>query len=1074
MTRANLWRWIAGVAPAILLPTLAVAEPAPLDAAFESVDDVRRIEFATDEGTWLSVDLSPDEDSIYFDLLGDIYRIPATGGDAAIVLGGVAFESQPAISPDGGLIAFVSDRSGSENLWLATVSGDPLRRLSRDSDKTEFASPAWAPDGRSVFVSRRTEKLGVFEIWQFDVTGQGRGIRVAPAAENSSQERADRINALGAAPSPDGRFLYYATKTGESWDHDHPDRPVWKVERLDLLTGDTISVVANGRSAMRPRILADGRRMVYAARRDAETGLRLRDLRTGADRWLVIPVERDNQDGGYSRDTMPGYDVTDDGRTLIASAGGKLWRMNLADGERSRIPFTARVSLEIGPSLVRTLPPDSGPVRARIVQTPAMSPDGERLAFAALGKIYVMDFPNGRPVRATRAETFESQPAWSPDGRWLAYVSGSAAGSHLARVDVGRPGSATVLTAAAAHYTEPVIGPDGRHVYALHSSHFDRMLRIEEIGPTREATLIRVPARGGAVETLAHAGTNARRLQTARDTDRLVFTTSDGVVSMAADGSDRRTLFQVEGPYPWHHRHEEPVPVDEVALSPDGNWMLTRAGHQLYLLSRPPAAADTPAIDLDAPPAAFRRQVSDIGADYFEWADDGKTIVWSIGSTVFRRSFDGEGNLGARESTDVVVELERDVHSASAVLRGATALTQKADETIEDADIVVTGNRIVAIGRRNAVTVPPSAEIIDVSGSYIVPGFVDAHAHWYELRRDVIVPRQWSFLMSLAYGITAGLDVQGMDQDSFVYSDLVDAGIAVGPRAYTVGKGMFSDNRINDYDDAARLLRRYRDYYRTRNVKSYMIGNRYQRRLIVAAANALEMLPTTEGFNDLKLDITHAVDGFAGNEHYFATFPVYRDVVELFARSRIAYTPLTILSSGGPAAGDRFLIADDWHDRPKVQRFMPHVVIDDLTSTRQFRRHDEQVYAIAARDARRIMQAGGRVAIGSHGQFQGVSFHWEMQAFAAGGWTPTEILRAATLVGADVIGRKNELGSLETGKLADLLILTADPRTDIRNAMAIKFVMKNGRLYDGDTLDEIWPRQRSLPALWHHDESVYP
>lgn len=1019
----------------------------------------------------MSVDVDAGESTVYFDLLGDIYRLPINGGHAERVLGGEAFEMQPVLSPDDQHLAFIGDRSGSENLWIADLNGQGAKRLSADTDKTEYSSPAWSPDGRYVYVSRRPERLGVFEIWRFDVAG-GSGERVAPDADNDSLARSDRVNALGPAVSPDGRFLYYATKTGEPWDH--IDNPTWRIERLDLTEGSVQTVVGNGLSAMRPALSSDGGQLVYAARRDAQTGLRLRDLRTGADRWLAIPVERDNQDGGYSRDLLPRYDWLPASNTLLATIDGKLWRMAIGNRSRTPVPFEAKVALEVGPPPKRELPAETGPVRARLVQAPAVSPDGASVAFSALGKLYVQDLPDGTPRQVTDGTDFEFQPAWTPDGKMLVYVTGSANGSHLWRVRVGRTGSARRLTPTAAHYTEPVVSPDGRSVYLLQSSHFDRMLRLEEVGPDREAMLVRVPIDGGPPEPVAFAGTHPRRPHFVLDDPRIYLTNSEGLASIDPRNGSQKTHFRVEGPYPWNHRHEKPVPMEDVRLSPDGRWALVRAGHQLLLLARPAAQAETPVVNLLAPPTAYRKQVSRIGADYFAWADGGRRIVWAIGSTLFSRTLGEDGKLGETESVDIQVEHPRDVHRATVVLRGATVLTMRGDEVVTDADIVISGNRIADVGPRGTVAAVDNAQVVDMSGRYILPGFVDTHAHWYEVRRDVLVAQQWSYLMSLAYGITAGLDVQGMDQDMFAYQDLIDAGLMLGPRAYSVGKGMFSDNRFDSYEGARTLLLRYRDYYRTHNVKAYLTGNRHQRRLIASAATELGMLATTEGNNDSKLDITHAIDGFGGNEHYPAMFPLRNDIVELFARSGIAYTPTLLLTSGGPAADDIFIRQKDWHSDPKVRRFMPHSVVDGLTTMRQYRRDDEQVYRIVAADARRIMQLGGRVGVGSHAQFQGVSFHWEMQGFADGGWQAIEILRAATIGGADIIGRAHELGSIEAGKLADLVVLVADPRDDIANTLAIEAVMKNGRLYDGDTLDEIWPRQRELPPLWFHNERIYP
>jgi hypothetical protein len=401
------------------------------------------------------------------------------------------------------------------------------------------------------------------------------------------------------------------------------------------------------------------------------------------------------------------------------------------------------------------------------------------------------------------------------------------------------------------------------------------------------------------------------------------------------------------------------------------------------------------------------------------------------------------------------------------VLRGARVITMKGDEVIENADVVVTGNRILAVGRRGTVGVTPGARIFNVRGMTIVPGFIDTHAHWFEIRKGVLDVQNWSFLANLAYGVTAGLDVQTTTNDMFAYQDLVDRGELVGLRAFSTGPGIFSENNFKSVDEARGVLSKYKKYYRTRNLKSYIVGNRKQRQYVVQAARGLEMMPTTEGGLDLKLDLTHALDGFAGNEHSLPIVPLYRDVTEFFARAGIGYTPTLLVNYGGPFAEDYFYTTTEVHDDPKLNRFMPHHVLDDRTRRRPgWFRHDEFAFPQTAAMAARIARAGGRVGVGSHGQLQGLGYHWEMWALGMGGMTPHEVLRAATLHGAEIIGIAQDIGSLEPGKLADLVILARNPLEDIRNTNTVRYVMKNGELFEGDTLKQLWPVEKELPAPW--------
>jgi hypothetical protein len=245
-----------------------------------------------------------------------------------------------------------------------------------------------------------------------------------------------------------------------------------------------------------------------------------------------------------------------------------------------------------------------------------------------------------------------------------------------------------------------------------------------------------------------------------------------------------------------------------------------------------------------------------------------------------------------------------------------------------------------------------------------------------------------------------------------------------------------------------------------------MVGNRKQREWMVMACKELGIMPTTEGGLDLKLDLTHALDGFAGNEHALPIVPLYKDVVEIFARSGISYTPTLLVAYGGPWAENYFYETTTVHDDTKLRRFIPHDILDQRAKRRPWFSQEEHVFPKLAAQAAKIVRAGGRVCIGGHGQLQGIQCHWEMWALQSGGLSNHEVLRSATLFGAQAIGYAQDLGSLEPGKMADLLVLNKDPLENIRNTNTIRYVMKNGELFEGDTLNQVWPTQKPLPELW--------
>ena len=1030
--------------------------------------------FQASEATWMALDLAPDGRSILFDLLGDIYSLDATsGGSARPVLRGPAFESHPVFSPDGRRFAFISDRSGGSNLWIANLDGSEAKALSRDTGATVFTSPAWSPDGRFVYVSRMVQPILAFELYMFDTLG-GAGVRITNADASGHASFDERHNALGVVASPDGRYIYYSTKQGSTWSE--RDIPHWTIARRDLRSGVEQTVIPSHGGAMRPALSPDGKQIAYASRSGQRTGIRLRHLETGEDRWLAYPVDGDGQQGGYYADLLPRFVFSPDGKTLLLGVGGAIHRLDIASGVQTNVPFSAPVELALGATTRIQQTPETGPVRVRVIQSPRLAPDGRSIAFAALGGVYVQALSEGStPKRIDQGAEPAFQPAWSPDGRALVFVTWAAsAGGHIWKVSAGG-GQPRKLTRQAAFYSEPAFTPDGRAIVALRSSHYDRVRDFSEIafgglGASRASDLVRIPSSSGTLETLAPVP-GAHALGFAQDGERIRFYGPGGISSMRLDGSDVRQELSVLARSPSQYVGA-PEPVSEIRSSPRGDWALVRTASQLYLMPVPPANGTTaPVVDLAAPGISSTR-LTRVGADYFDWADGGRSITWSLGSTFRRIGLEAalkeapEMAESRAQSFAVPLEIPRDLPRGALVLRGGTAITMRGEEVLENADILIVDDRIAAIGRAGEVQVPAGAAIRDVGGRYIVPGFIDTHAHWFSIRREILDLQHWAFLANLAYGVTSGLDVQTFTADAFAYQDLIDAGLMLGPRAWSTGPGVFVNSELDSKEQAVAVLTRYRDYYRTRNIKSYMVGGRRQRQLMVEAARELGMMPTTEGASDLELDLTHAIDGFAGNEHALPVSPLHEDVIQLYAQSRIAYTPtLSVLYGGSPALFE-LIVRERPQDDAKLARFTPADVIAERLRNVHWTPPESQTYSSFARDALRIQRAGGLVGMGSHGEVQGLGYHWEMEAYASGGATPREVLHAATAASSEIIGRAKEVGTLEVGKLADLLILDEDPLRDIRNTRKIRNVMKNGRLYDADTLDEVWPRQRALGPLW--------
>lgn len=1050
--------------------------------------------FSTDEGSWLSIDITPDGQTLVFDLLGDLYSLPIRGGTANRITSGLGYDSQPAISPDGETITFVSDRDGAWNLWVANIDGTGARKI---SDETQWGiiSPEWTPDGDYIVVTKTAAQT---EMTIYHVEG-GSGVTLTGAGDN------EKFWGVGTAISPNGKHLYFANRVNGNG----PIRnfPAAQISRYDMDTGMLEPVTQGEGGAFRPVISPDGDMLVYGTRYESQTGLRVRNLRTGADRWLTFPVQRDGQENFRppSRDLLPGYTFTPDGESIVFNAFGKIWQVDVDSGERREIPFSADISLDIGPDLTAGYRVPQGDLTATLIQDPRPSPDNERIAASVLTKIYVMDADGSNLERLTRNDALEFKPVWSPNGRWIAYTTWSQdSGGHIYRMRSNGSGRPQQLTDIAAFYTDLAYSTDGESIVAMRGNEFMRNQTFSEFGGLRIPLELITLAGGGGPQTVIAAANGARYPHFGPEDNRVYLTGEKGLFSLQLDGTDRREEIVVNAPR-GNRRGEEPPKAEAIYIHRDGHHALAFANKQVWAIAMNRFGAKAPTVNLRGGTLPVAK-LTEIGADYLGWTSDGDSAWWAIGNTFFSRPLDrvefrkDEGTEteptaddsqnaedkpfvpeDEHESVTAVsmhVVVPRNTPSGSLLLTGTNVIAMAGDSTEAmnsvalNQDILVTDNRIAAIGNHGSLDVPDNATIVDIAGKYVVPGFIDTHAHWEFRTGDVLEPHNWTLVANVAYGVTAGLDVQTASNDYLAYRDFVETGQSIGQRAFMTARGVFGDTDFQSYDEAYSYLQRYAEHYHTKNIKSYVVGNRKQRQWVVLASQALGLMPTTEGAADQALNITHAIDGMHGNEHTLPDSPIFRDVVELYAKTKTAYTPTLGVQYNAEGLVSYFFTRTEVHDDPKMQRFYPQNRLDELTRRRgAWLRDDEYDFRRAAAQAAKIQRAGGLVGVGAHGELQGLAYHWEMWSYEMGGMTPVEVLRSATIDGAVIIGVEQDLGSIEIGKLADMVILNTNPLDDIRNTIDIERVVMNGRLYNGYTMDQQWPEQVPLPPFWWWNDS---
>jgi len=1077
----------------VLLPLLALpahgqsksvntAGAKPADKAW-SIDEpkgpARSVAFTTDEGTWLHVDVHPDGQRLVFSLLGDLYVLPIAGGEAARITSGPAYDVQPRFSPDGRSIAFASDRSGIENLWVCDIDGKNARAVSSDKAST-VSAPAWSPDGEYLVGRKRLtdlSTLGTVELWMWHLKG-GQGVQLT--------KKDEQPDAADPVFSPDGRFVYFSARDSRYQYDRNVNLGIWQIKRLDRRTGQVAPLTGEFGGAAAPAFSKDGKTLTFVRRVRGKTRLEAMDLASGRTRLVADDVQRDNQESFSFHGVFPGYAFTPDGTAIVATAGNKLWRFDVQGGGRQAIPFSARVEQSVTDALRFPQRLDAPSRRARLIRWPVESTDGRTLVFSALGQLYAMDLPSGTPRRLTDATDLEYSPAFSPDGSEIAYVTwNDDAGGQVWRRPL-RGGPATAVTRVAGQYVNPAFSPDGRTIAFVRGS--GATFRDGDLGDELWFEIHLAPAEGGDsryVTSVKNRGANRRspRPTFSADGERLYFV--DDEPPAKPTESPKTVLFSVKLDGTDRKAHLRVADAEEVAVSPDGRYVAFSVLHNAYVTALPMAGKDP--VEVAVPEGALPvGQLTDAGGEWVGWADGGRTVTWIFGPTYSRLALDTalptprpeapkpatakkepakdeskepeKKKLPEAQKIEIVLETPRAKPEGVVAYVGARIISMKGDEVVENGAIVADGNRIVAVGPAASVAIPAGARRVDVSGKTVIPGLFDEHAHLHYTALDVLPQRPWKYDANLAYGVTSTHDVSAGTHESFTQSEMVDAGLMRGPRIFTTGYILYGADGpgravVKSLDDARQHIRRLKTLGAF-SVKSYMQPGRNQRQWLLQAAREEGIMVVPEGGGDLENDMTMILDGHTTVEHALPFAPLGKDVITLMSRSQTAYTPTLLVAYGGPS-GDKWFHQhfDLWKDE-RLQKVVPQAVVDTLGRIRSLMATDpiDWHHLRVAAAAKDIERAGGRVNLGGHGQMQGLGPHWEMWAFVQGGMTPLEALRVATLNPARTLGLDRDLGSIEPGKLADFVVLDKDPLEDIHNSETVSLVVKNGLAYRPDEL----------------------
>ncbi|WP_417451313.1 amidohydrolase family protein [Kordiimonas sp.] len=1011
--------------------------------------------FILNEGTWMSLDVSPDGQTIVFDLLGDLYLLPAVGGDAVALTSGPAVDRTPSFSPDGKKILYISDTGGVDNVWMMDAEGGGRRQITDETDNL-IANPAWSADGNYVIAAvvggaYSDQKRSTLRIYHV-AGGQGRTVVDVPSNGRDVQE---------PELSPNGRFLYYTQRLVNHHIYVDANHVNYAIMQRDLASGETQQLVAGFGGALAPQVSPSGRYVAFVRRVKDKTVLFTYDLETGIQRPVYDALDRDQQADFYLQGVyFPKFGWFPDEKSIAIWGKGKLYRVDVMTGDAEPIPFRAKATHRIthSPRFAPEVEPEVLTVRS--AQSFKVSPDGREAIFHALGYLYKKSLPDGLPRRLTDDTAFEFEPTWSADGKYIAYVTWEdEKGGTLKVMSTEGRRSKTVAVSSGA-LRSPAFSRDGKRLLFV-TDDGNKALG----GYRTRAGLFVVDARPGA--TPKRIGGAATAPQFSSDDRRVYYTAKDGydsvLYSVTPGGYDLR-----------EHARAETADRSELTLSPDARWLAFKENQQYYVM---PYLETGKPLDVKSMGAGLpvRKLTANSGYN-IGWSANTKHLYWTLGDQLYQTTPQDEGIPESYARLKLVAKADKP--EGVVAFTGGQVITMAGNTVLEAGTVVVEGGVIKAVGAKADIAIPADAFVVDTTGKTVMPGLIDMHGHIDCCYYGGLMPQKHSsHYAAAAFGVTSNYDPYTSELSAYAATEMQQAGILVGPRFVTTGRVIYGrpgkgDNTfvpIDSYEDALATMQRKRALG-GRVIKSYKQPKRRVRQQLVKAGREAGIMVDAEGESHFYYNISQILDGHMALEHNIPVATYYDDIIQLMAHGEVANTP-TLNVTFGEIMGENFLYQTmrAWEEQ-KIQSFVQEatsgysptetpysapVHVRNMTGLHAVDEIYDIGFRAVSRSTKKLDDAGVLINAGSHGQVYGLALHWEMWSMAQGGMDNHRILRTATINGALTLGLGDKLGSLEAGKLADIIVLDMDPLEDIQNTNSVRFTMIGGRLYDSASMNEI-------------------